>query len=83
MPNPFHLDHHAKARKGSNPGDSAPKANFGKKAGPATGPERAKLKTYGPERTAKWQGLPGKTQGRTRDTSGTRKIKCHAKSEGV
>ena len=35
-----------------------------------------------PERTAAWPGLPGKKQPRSRD-AGVRKLKIHAKSEGL
>lgn len=35
------------------------------------------------EKTAAWQGLPGKTQPRTRCSAGTKKVKQSMKSEGV
>jgi len=35
-----------------------------------------------PERTARWPGLPGKTQPRDRG-GGVKKCKCHPSSEGI
>jgi len=37
----------------------------------------------GRDGTASWPGLPGKTQGKTRDRSGTKKMKQSAKEEGI
>ena len=37
----------------------------------------------GRDGTANWPGLPGKTQSKPRDKSGTRKLKQSAKEEGI
>lgn len=52
---------------------------------PPTGVRGPKEKSFSPdpEKTAAWPGLPGKAQPGTRDKSGTKKLKTHAKSEGI
>lgn len=50
-----------------------------KDRGVGRGPDTAKSR----DGTANWPGLPGKTQGRSRDSSGTKKLKQSAKEEGI
>ena len=51
--------------------------------GAPTGPGKGKGGAGGPDSTANWPGLPGKTQSKPRDKSGTTKMKQSAKSEGI
>ena len=50
--------------------------------GPPTGHKGPKA-SYGPEKTAKWPGLPGNAQPRSRDRSGTKKVRAHPTSAGI
>jgi hypothetical protein len=45
-------------------------------------PRGGKNGTTGPEKTAAWPGVPGKTQSKDR-SNGVRKLKIHPKSEGI
>ena len=57
-------------------------SKFGSGPGHPTGPGSSN-KTPGKDKTAAWGGLPGKTQGKTRDKSGTKKLRQGAKEEGI